>query len=92
MYKSLFSMKNGINSVNILYADFYKRILMYYGQRVKKFKSAFEYICVELYELNTSHSYVQKNICCENGINSFKYSCRGFYKRLWVHYILFRNK
>ena len=39
--KSLIPMKNGINSLYILYAGSYERIPMYQGQCAKNFKSAF---------------------------------------------------
>ena len=41
-------MKNGVNCINILYAGSYRKIPMYQGRLVKKFKSFFKYICIEL--------------------------------------------
>ena len=41
MYKSMFSIKNGINRINILYAGLYKRIPTYCSQLMQKFKNAF---------------------------------------------------
>ena len=48
MYKTSLSIKNGINSINILYTGSYKSIPIYYGDQVKNFKSAFKFAYIEL--------------------------------------------
>ena len=48
MYKTTLLIKNGLNSINILYTDSYKKIPIHCGQKVKIFESAFKYVCIEL--------------------------------------------
>ena len=47
-YKTTLPIKNSISLINILYADSFKSIPVYYDQLEKKFKSTFKYVCIEL--------------------------------------------
>ena len=44
MCNTILPVKNGINSINILHTGYYKRILIYYCQYMKNFKS----VCIKL--------------------------------------------
>ena len=48
MYKRMVPIRNGINSINILYKGFFKIIPIYYGEWVKNLKSTFKYVFIEL--------------------------------------------
>ena len=49
--KACFFYEKSLNSINTLYTGSYKIILIYYGERMKNFKSIFLYVCIERSEM-----------------------------------------
>ena len=85
--KSLFPMKNGSNSINILNTDSHKSFPIHYSQWRKFSKRILMYIYrLKCNEINVCHSDVQEHVSYKNGVNSTNVLYTGSHKRIPICY------
>ena len=76
VYKSIFPMKNGLNSINILYTSFHKSFPIQYTYGKENLKRILTYLyCTKYNEINAFHLVIQKYV-----------SYTGSHKRFLMQY------
>ena len=68
IYKSMFTMKNGLNSINIFYIGSHKNFPIHYSQWEKNFKRILAYLHNEM---NAFHRKVQKQVSYSGSLKRF---------------------
>ena len=92
IYKSKFLMKNGLNSINILYTSSQKSFPIYTEYGMKCLKRTVIFLnCTKHDEINIFHSDVQKHVSYTGSQNISDIIMSYASKRLNMYFKLFRS-